>query len=414
MHFPLPSTVFDKKIAIAIVALAVTQLIGWGTISLPAIVGRPIAADLGMDISSAFAGTSVLYVVTGLCSPFLSRLFSRFGARRVMIGGTIVAIPGFLMLAASRGALSYFLGWTLLGLAGSATLTTATNIMLNELVGRRAPRAIGGLMLVSGLSASVFWPITSLLSDLVGWRGACAIYAGMMLAISLPLYIFALPVRTAAAEAQALSVGEPEVHPPSRKSTFYLLTTAIALNAFVTFGLSAIFIELLKTVGLPPTQAIAFGSALGVIQVSARAMDFVGGKHWDGISTGIVAGMALPVAMMLLLVGENNYAAIATFVLIYGLGSGALAVARATIPLVFYDRADYVKAASRIALPLNLMSAASPPLFIALLTRFGSHALLAVAITCSVATVLLLLPLTRRRPMLQAAASAASSGMVVR
>ena len=28
---------------------------------------------------------------------------------------------------------------------------------------------------------------------------------------------------------------------------------------------------------------------------------------------------------------------IATFILLYGLGSGALAVARATIPLVFYD-----------------------------------------------------------------------------
>ena len=35
---------------------------------------------------------------------------------------------------------------------------------------------------------------------------------------------------------------------------------------------------------------------------------------------------------------------IATFILLYGLGSGALAVARATIPLVFYENVEFAKA----------------------------------------------------------------------
>ncbi|HBY30195.1 MAG TPA: MFS transporter, partial [Bradyrhizobium sp.] len=69
----------------------------------------------------------------------------------------------------------------------------------------------------------------------------------------------------------------------------------------------------------------------------------------------------LPVAMLILIVGHGSYAAIAAFILIYGLGSGALAVARATIPLVFYDKSEFAKASSHIALPLNLISAASPP-----------------------------------------------------
>ena len=45
---------------------------------------------------------------------------------------------------------------------------------------------------------------------------------------------------------------------------------AITLNAFVNFGLGAVLIELLRAEGLAPSQAIAFGSMLGVIQVSAR------------------------------------------------------------------------------------------------------------------------------------------------
>jgi hypothetical protein len=50
--------------------LALTQLIGWGTVGLVAIVGRQMADDLRMDIAAVFAGNTILYLVMGLCSPF--------------------------------------------------------------------------------------------------------------------------------------------------------------------------------------------------------------------------------------------------------------------------------------------------------------------------------------------------------
>jgi hypothetical protein len=137
---------------------------------------------------------------------------------------------------------------------------------------------------------------------------------------------------------------------------------------------------------------------LGLIQVSARALDFLGGRRWDGITTGLVAGLALPVSMVLLILGGGADWSIAAFILLYGMGSGALAVARATIPLAFYDKAEYAMAASRIALPLNLMSAVSPPLLIAVLTRLGSGALLGLAMLCSSIALFILLVLARRRP----------------
>jgi hypothetical protein len=296
----------------------------------------------------------------------------------------------------------YFTAWVILGTAGSATLTTAAYIMLNEVAGRNAKSAIGALMLVTGLSSSVFWPTTALISEMVGWRGACLVYAAMMVLVCLPFYIFGLPRRTSL-EA-SVSPAEPATGPTTiaHRGIFALIVTAIALNAFVTFGFSAVLIELLQAEGLPTSQAIAFGSILGVIQVCARGLDFVGGGRWDGISTGLVAGLGLPVAMLLLIVGGGTYWTIAGFILIYGLGSGALAVSRATIPLVFYDKAEFAKATSRIALPLNLISAASPPILIGLLTHFGGHALLGVATLCSCGALLILFLLSRRRPSIEA------------
>ncbi|MDR7006632.1 putative MFS family arabinose efflux permease [Paraburkholderia strydomiana] len=365
-----------------------------------------MADDLKMDISSVFAANSVLYAVMGLGAPLLAKVFARFGARRVMIMGTILSALGFLLLAVCHGPLLYFSGWVTLGTAGSATLSTAAYIMLNELYGQGAKRAIGGLMLATGLANSIFWPIASLLATAVGWQAICTVYAAMLMFISLPLYVFGLPATTAPVNQNRRLVVET-VGAPTRKGTFYLIAAAITLNAFVTFGFSAIFFELLKAAGLPSMQAVAFGSALGVIQVGARAVDFLGGARWDGISTGILAGIVLPLSMVLLMLEHGSHTAVAIFVLFYGLGSGALAVARATIPLVFYDKADYALAASRIALPLNMSCAAAPPFFIALLTRLGSSALLEAAILCSGTALILLLVLTRRRPGLNNAAPAA-------
>lgn len=402
MRFPVP----DPRIARVLIVLAIAQIIAWGTLSLLAIVGRTIAADLHMDIAAVFAGSSLLYVVMGLCAPWLSGPFTRFGARRVMIAGAALAGPGFILLALAQNPLSYFAAWIVLGIAGSASLTTSAQIMLNEIAGKGAKRAIAALTLVTGLSSSIFWPSTAHLVDLVGWRATSLVFAALLALVCLPLYAFGLPRAVHAATEPGTAA--PPITPLKRDATFYLVAAAISCNAFVTFGFAAILIELLKAEGLPPTQAIAFGSALGVLGAFARGVDFIGGGRWDGIATALFAGAALPVAFLVLIAGNGQYWAVATFILVYGLGAGALAVTRATIPLVFYDKAAYAQAASTIALPLNLVSAASPPLMVALLTGFGSRSVLALAVVCSCAALVILLLLGRRRPDLQLAPAQAT------
>ena len=137
---------------------------------------------------------------------------------------------------------------------------------------------------------------------------------------------------------------------------------------------------------------------LGVIQVSARGLDFLGGGRWDGITTALIATTTLVAAILLLMIGGGSHWMIAAFILLYGLGSGALAVARATIPLVFYDSVEFAKATSRIAMPLNLIAAASPPILVGLLSNFGSHALLGFGALCASAALGMLYWLSRRRP----------------
>ena len=164
----------DRKIVGTLFVLAITQVIGWGTVGLLAIVGRQISKDLHINLSAVFAGNSVFYVVMGLWAPLLARPFAQFGARRVMMIGAFLSATGFVLLSLSNGPALYFVAWTILGTAGSSTLTTAAYILLNEIAGQSAKSAIGALMLITGLSSSIFWPATSLLSGAIGWRETCS------------------------------------------------------------------------------------------------------------------------------------------------------------------------------------------------------------------------------------------------
>lgn len=377
-----------------VAVLACTQLVGWGSISLPPVIGRDMAADLGLSLPLVFAGSSLLYITMGLCAPLFGRAFLRFGAKRVMLAGTLANVPGFLLLATAQGPLGYGLAWLVLGIGGGASLSTAAYVLLNEVAGPQARGAIGLLMLATGLSSSIFWPITAALAGAFGWRATCLAYALIVVVVSLPLVLWGLPARRA---VTAPAAGAADGQAAGDAGTLLLLAIGTGLCAFVTFGLGAVLVELLRWEGLSPERAILVGSSLGVIQVSARGLDLLGGGRWDALSTGLVAGLCAAAALLVLMAGGGMWT-IGVFLLLYGLGSGALTVARATMPMVFYDRAAYARAMSRIALPLNLMSAFAPAVMAATLQRAGGHAVLALGMAGLAGALIAMALLTRRRP----------------
>jgi predicted MFS family arabinose efflux permease len=395
----------EPSIPLIVVVLAITQLVGWGTMSLPAVIGEQLAQDLGLSLPAVFAGTTTNLVVTGITGMLLANVFVRYGAARVMAVGSLIAAPGFWLLATASGPLSYYAGWIVLGVAGAAMLSTPTYILLNEVAGAAAKRPIGALMLVTGLSSSVFWPITAALSGVIGWRWTVAIYGAAMIVVCFPLHYFGLPRQRPerARNERAGANGTPA--PANGRLTFALLVGAIVMNTCVGWGFASLVIQLLKSLGVAEDWALRLGSLLGVVQMGARALDFLGGARWSGLTTAIVAGVITPLGILALLLGGSHGWAIAGFMLLYGAGSGAMAVARATMPLVFYDAAEFARVSSRIALPINLAAAAAPPVLVAVLINFGGNAVLSVILGFSLMGLALLicLALVRRKSLAAAA-----------
>jgi predicted MFS family arabinose efflux permease len=381
---------YNKKILSILVVLAVSQVIGWGTISLPAVIGDRFARDLSLSLPAVFAGSTTMLVVTGIAALLLTNAFVAYGARLVMAVGTVVAAAGFVLLAIATGPIVYFLAWVILGISGAATLSTASYVFLNEMAGAAAKRPISALLLVTGLSSSIFWPITAALSATLGWRPTMLIYAGLMVLVCFPLYIFGLPARHKLAGANSMASAAKRPATAPGKTAFLLLASAVTIHGFVSWGFSSIVIQLLRSMGTPDTRAVQLGSLLGVMQVSARVLDYVGGARWDGLTTGLIAASVLPISFVVLMIGAPAGFAIIGFLALYGMANGVMTVANATMPLVFYDQADYARASSRIAFPRNLVAAAAPPILVSVLTQSGSDAVLTIGLVCTLVSLTLL------------------------
>lgn len=374
-----------------LVVLALTQIAGWGMIGVLPVIAPRVASEFGISLSSVFLGTSVMFVAMGLAAPGAGRAFRRFGSREVMTVGAGMIGLGLGLFALSPNPAIFLVAWVAVGLAGALFLTTAAYAYIASYAEDRARSLIGTLMLVTGLAGSVFWPVTAFLEDLVGWRGVGVTYAAIMVLMVCPLVWFGLPA------IEDTTATAPRTGRLRRGPVFILMVAAIALNSFVTFGIDAVGIQLLKAMGMDLAGAVAIASLLGVFKVGGRVIDLLGGRRWDGLSTGLVAGAMIPMGLAVIWVGGAGVGSVAGYLVLFGLGSGAFAVARATMPLVFFQKADYAAAMSTVALPMNLINALAPPVLAGLMSGIGAQATFAVLGGLSIAAFAILLQLNRMR-----------------
>lgn len=380
--------------------LALTQILGWGAVGLLPVLAARIAADLGVDLAPVFLGTSVMFVAMGLCAPVAGRGFRRFGARRVMACGAVGIGAGLGIMGLARGMVVFLLSWGVIGVAGAAFLTTAAYAWLAGYAGRDAGTGarnlIGLLMLVTALAGTVFWPVTALLDLHLGWRGTAFAYAGAMVVLAAPLVAFGLHDTGAGAGGTAATGTRPD------RRIFGLIVLAVTLNSFVTFGIDSIGIELFRALGAETAMAVAIASALGVFKLGGRLVDLAGGRRWDGLSTALVSGALIPAGVLAVVLagpgqGGPGWAGLGGYFCLFGIGSGAFAVARATMPLVFFAPRDYASAMAVIALPMNLINALAPPALAALLVATGPRFVLGLLAAISLGALGALWCLSRMR-----------------
>jgi predicted MFS family arabinose efflux permease len=374
-------------------AIGIGQVLSWGsTYYLPAVLAVPIAADTGWSLGWLFGALSVGLVASGLVSPRVGGLIHHRGGRPVLAAAAGLIALGQVGLSLAPNLATFVAAWVVIGLGMGAGLYDPAFSTLGRLYGEAARPAITKVTLFGGLASTVCWPLTAVLNEWLGWRGACLAYALVHLLVVLPLYLVAVPKEAALPKPAADSAtgSSPASLGREQRFAFNLIAVVFTLAYAVMTVIAVHLLTLLQARGLELAAAVALGTLVGPAQVGGRLVEMAFGGRAHPIWTLLVSSglVALGAILLLLMPGWP-----AAAIILYGIGSGLRSIVRGTVPLVLFGKEGYAILMGRLAVPTLLATAAAPMLGVWSLEAFGAEGTLLALSVAGVLNVALVLPL---------------------
>ena len=366
---------------IVVAALGTSQTLAWGSsYYLPAVLGGPIAAGLGLPTSAFFAVFSAALLLQAVVGPYIGTLIDRHGGRAVLTLSNLVLAAGLATLGLAQGILGLAVAWFLLGIGMTMGLYDAAFAALTRLYGREARAAITGITLLAGFASTVGWPASAWFEHAYGWREACLIWAAVNLFVAMPLNWLLIPPVPPLPASGAEKGETGHVAPP--RGAMPILAFYFCTTAFVTGALQAHLLRFLGAAGASEAMAIIAGTLVGPAQVVARLCEFGLMRALHPVWSARMAAVLHPLGACAL--GLPGSFGIGAFAIAYGAGNGMVTIARGTLPLAIFGPAGYGLRTGLLSVPARLSVAAAPFLFGLLLDRVGTLAvLLTVALNLS-------------------------------
>jgi len=360
------------------VKLGLAQTLAWASsYYLPAVLGAPMAAELGIGTSAVFAAFSVALLVSAAVGPWAGRAIDRIGGRPVLMGSNLVFAAALLALGLVQAPWQMFAAWALMGVAMGSGLYEAAFATVVRLHGREARAAITGITLFAGLASTVGWPLSAWLDSTQGWRAACMTWAALHLVIGMPLNAWVPRAGPAAspdaAAAAAPADGGAGLDAARQRQAAVLMAYVFAVAWFISTSMAAHLPRLLLASGATLAAAVGVAALVGPAQVAGRIVEFAWLRRAHPLLSARLATLAHPLAALCLLTAGPALASV--FAVLHGLGNGILTIAVGTLPLVIFGASGYGRRQGWLTLPARLVQAGAPFLFGLAVERWGAGAL---------------------------------------
>ena len=386
-----------------ICGLVVTRIIGWGTTFYAlSVLARDIQRDLRLDVTVVFGGITLLLLTGAVLGPAIGKRLDVQGTRGAMCIGAVACAIGLGLLALAQGPVSYLAAWVVIGIGHAFSLANVGSVTVAQLMGERTRRVIGLMMLATGLSSTVFWPLTAVLTEAYGWRATWLVFAALQIVIVMPIYAMIPRLSVPAVEPGATPAALPgsatdggRVPVAQRRAAFWLVALVFSASGLVSWGLPLHLIDLLRQAGIGATEAVAIAALSGPATLLARLVDATVGDRFPVEQTALAGLLLGPLSLMLLVWAPGVPLAAAAFVICFSAAMGVISVARATLPLALFGRGGIGALLGRLTVPQNLAFAASPLLFAAMIASFGRDWALIASAAIQIVAVVAMLALLR-------------------
>jgi predicted MFS family arabinose efflux permease len=376
--------------------LGITQIISWGTLNYSiAVLGTHMAKDFGLSLPAILAAFTGALLISGLLSPLAGRWIDQQGSRPVMASGSLLAAVAFTGMAMTDSFAWLVLYWAMAGAAMALTLYDMAFAALEQVTGSHYRQAITALTLFGGLASTVFWPLSYVLAESIGWRSTVLLFAATHLLVCLPLHLVFLHSRIPS--TAVVQPADPQSTDPQKNSLretvrhrkgLYWLTSSFTLIAIIFSSLAVHMIATLEAFGLSADDAILLAAAVGPMQVLGRIIEFSFGQALSAtrIATITMALMLLSLIFLLCVMGSSPAAW--GFAIAYGASNGVMTIVRGSLPAELYGRDGYGALLGFIAGPSFIGKAVAPFGFALLATASGySLAIAGLAMLCLIALI---------------------------
>lgn len=316
------------------IAFAVTTTAGYGVLFYSYGVLLPaMQKDLGWSRTFLSGAFSTALLIAAAAAIPIGRRLDRHPPRPLFLLGAVTGVLGAGAWALARTRWEFIAVWALLGVCqGILFYPAAFTVLTKRFGGAARHRALTTVTLVAGLASTIFAPLTGLLEQALGWRGAVLVLAALLGATTVPAFLFGLSSRVMISPDPPPAAAEAHHHLPGRvvrTAPFWLLTTAYLLSAGVTVAVAIHLVPFLLGGGLRTELAASTLGAIGLVQVLGRGIYLRVSARVRPIHLGTLALLGKAIGLLLLLAVPGVWG-VALFVLVYGSSNGATTLTQAT------------------------------------------------------------------------------------
>jgi hypothetical protein len=364
-----------------VAGLAVTQTVSWGVLYYAfSVLLVPMQDELGWARSTLVGGFTTAVVLSGLAAPVVGRLLDAEVTRPVITGGSLLGVAAVLAWSQASAVATYYAAWVAIGLAMAAVLYDPAFTVLAKRTAPNHRRAITAVTLLAGLASFIFQPLTSILVDGLGWRGALVALAGVLAVVTIPVHLLVL----APVERPALG-GAGEARPRPRRGRrrsprppeasdprFWALTGAFVGVTTASLATGVLLIAFLVDEGWALGRASLAGGTLGAMQLPGRlAFSPLAARVSRPV---LVAGLfSVPAAGIAVLLVGGASRTVWLAVVLLGFGQGATTLLRATLYVDLYG-VERIGALNGLSgTPITCARAVAPLLASVVVARTGTY-----------------------------------------
>jgi MFS family permease len=308
----------QQIVAVLTAFLSLFAVVGFALYGLPRFYPY-FVQELGWTRQQVTSGNAYSKIFVALAFGFLAgRLVDRFGPRRLMLAGIVMAGGALVGLSyvTSLGAFYFFYAFNALGYVFGGPLPN--QVLLSRWFDKGRGKAMGIAYLGIGVGGALVPLLAFTLTQAWGWRGALRVLGLLMIAVSLPAaYFVREPARAAAAAAPSLSLGAIL----SRPAFYFLMIGSMASIGAVggTIQNLALYLSLdrhLPQVAIDTTLSIILaGSIVGRLTMGWLADRWP--KKYVMLLIYVIVALSIP-----MLVYAPTPATIKVCAFVFGIGLG--------------------------------------------------------------------------------------------